>query len=152
VEINRDIFVTRAVVSYEGGARYRGAHAGEGEFVRARLVLFIAAAVVFAPGWHTGSDRRAPDAGVSVAGRILAPTVEEANVASDPKAAKASKRLDRSKPRLDLSKVVAWISRTSPHSSPDQLWLVAVAAVVLAVAGRRSSTRAPRAPPHVLTV
>ena len=120
--------------------------------MRARLVLFIAAAVVFAPGWHTDNGRRGPDAGVSVAGRILAPTVEEANVASDPAAVKASKRLDRSKPRIGFSKVIAWGSSTSAHPSPDQLWMAAVAVAVLAVAAHRPSTRAPRGPPHVLTV
>lgn len=44
--------------------------------MRSRFALFVAAAVVFAPGWH-GQDRPQPLRGSDLAASVLAPTVDE---------------------------------------------------------------------------
>lgn len=116
-----------------------------------KLVLLVAAAVVFAPGWPISEGSAAGPAGEALAGRILAPTVDEANIASDAAAIKA-KRLERTKPRFGSWKAVAWRSTPSSLQPPPPLWaplLVVSVAVAIALA---SSTTSPRGPPHVLTV
>ncbi|HZJ51783.1 MAG TPA: hypothetical protein VFF07_13290 [Actinomycetota bacterium] len=44
--------------------------------MRSRFALFVAAAVIFAPGWH-GQDRPQPLRGSDLAASVLAPTVDE---------------------------------------------------------------------------
>ena len=48
----------------------------ERSFMRSRFALFIAAAIVFAPGWH-GQDRPQPLRGSDLAASVLAPAVDE---------------------------------------------------------------------------
>ncbi len=118
--------------------------------MRAKLALLVAAAVVFAPGWPV-SDGSAPDPmGEALAGRILAPTVEEANVVSDAAAVKA-KRLERVKPRAGSWKTVAWRSASSAMPAPAPVWGPLLAVVLAAAIALALSTRSPRGPPHVLT-
>ena len=44
--------------------------------MRSRFALFVAAAVIFAPGWH-GQGRPQPLRGSDLAASVLAPTVDE---------------------------------------------------------------------------
>jgi hypothetical protein len=123
----------------------------EGEPVRAKLALLVAAAVVFAPGWPPSDGSSVHPAGDSLAGRILAPTVDEANVASDAAAVKA-KRLERVKPRAGSWKTVAGRSASSSLPPPASLWWPLLAVAVAGAIALAPSPRSPRAPPQVLTV
>jgi hypothetical protein len=60
----------------------------ERSFMRSRFALFIAAAIVFAPGWH-GQDPPQPLRGSDLAASVLAPTVDEGAVSETSKDAKA---------------------------------------------------------------
>lgn len=63
--------------------------------MRARLAMFVAAVIVFAPGASLGDDSPQPPASV-VAARMLAPTFDEPEVAAYHAAALAKKAQEQS--------------------------------------------------------
>jgi hypothetical protein len=123
----------------------------EKEAMQAKLALLVAAAVIFAPGWQASDAVTGRPAGAELAGRILAPTFDEANAASQVHRG-AYKRLERPKPRGVSSKVFAWPTAACELPPLGHLWMAAPLALLLPAVGGALSTRSPRAPPPHLTV
>lgn len=119
--------------------------------MRAKLALLAAAAVVFAPGWQVSDVATWRSGGSELAGRILAPTFDEASPASQSDRG-AHKRLDRAKPYEVFSKAFAWQGAASQLPSFEQLCLAVWVVLLLAAVAGLPSTRAPRAPPRFVTV
>lgn len=116
--------------------------------MRARLVLLLAAAVVFAPGWGDGEALWGSNTASDLAGRVLAPTFDEASVERVRKPA----LVDGSKFRTFSNKVVVDVAN-SPDSDPRIRFVLTTVVGVAAIATRRVATFRPqRAPPSLLTV
>ncbi|HEV2756557.1 MAG TPA: hypothetical protein VG318_12375 [Actinomycetota bacterium] len=118
--------------------------------MRPKLALLVAVAVVFAPGWPASHDGGVATAGEALAGRILAPTVEEADVASG-KTTVQDKRLERANPRSGSSNAIGWRSAASPPR-PSASWGSLPSLPVAGAAARAPSAMSTRAPPHELPV
>lgn len=149
-EARLDLYLIRRWTRGAALQGYLGPDSVEGKPVR-KLVLLVAAAVVFAPGWPISDGSAAGHAGEALAGRILAPAVDEANIASDAAAIKA-KRLERTKSRSGSWEAVAWRSTPSSLPPPPPLWGPLLAVSVAAAIALAPTTTSPRGPPHVLTV
>ena len=118
--------------------------------MRARVALLLTAAIVFAPGWG-GAEAVATQGPLSdLAGRILAPTFDDANSDVRSKGAVA-KRFERGKLQTSLSNAASAIAASRPRP-PRELVLAALAVFALLTSLRFSIPQTPRAPPHLLTV
>jgi hypothetical protein len=115
--------------------------------VRAKLALLAVTALVFAPGW--GTDPAPHDAGATeLAGRILAPTVDEASSISqlDPH------RQQRGKLRSSYAKEFASMP-TGTQLLPDgDLWVAVLVTICISVLTGNAYVRPARGPPHLVTV
>jgi hypothetical protein len=115
--------------------------------MRFELALLTAAAVIFAPGWQAPITSSS-SSGVELAGRILAPTFDEASAAS-PADRVAYERLEGT--HGVSSKALAWYAASAlPPVQHIQLALAVV--LLLALVAVTPATRSPRAPPHPITV
>ena len=116
--------------------------------MRTKLALLAVAAIVFAPGWGSGDAISGNDSSSDLAGRILAPTVEEAS--AQPQAKKGfPKRIDL-EPRLS-GKAEPGVIHLGRGGVPALVGLVA-AAVALLSFEELPGLRPQRAPPYLLTV
>jgi hypothetical protein len=118
--------------------------------MRAKLALIAAAAAVFAPGWQVSDVATGRSVGAELAVRILALTFDEASAASQSDRG-THKRLDRGKAREVSSKGLVWQGAASQLPSLVQRSHAGGTVLLAGVAGL-PSTRAPRAPPHFVTV
>lgn len=108
-----------------------------------RLVLFVIAAVIFAPGWY-GRGRSEPPLGGDLAARILAPTWDEGAVA---RAAPEVKPLLRGHYERFHSVTFAYLAAFIPGTlALAFLWLI-VPNRVRSILRFHTSTRVSRAPP-----
>jgi hypothetical protein len=116
--------------------------------VRPKLAVFLAVAVVFAPGWggHQLAGGERPSA--EVGARMLAPTFEEAT----DRGSSVLKRLDRSSPIGKSNKLVWWVTSPTPIIPFLGPLLAALIAIALISATEALRSRSERAPPLLLTV
>lgn len=114
--------------------------------MRSRLVLLLAAAIVFAPGW-VGSASAARDGSSSdLAARVLAPTFDEATADRTTKRA-STKQLDRSHSRSLWHKNVIGFADAGGFAPPLLVLLAAVIGLTAAATLRPHLFRPQRAPP-----
>jgi hypothetical protein len=120
--------------------------------LRAKLALFLAAAVVFAPGWGASDPAiRSMSGGEALTARILAPTVDGTRIGA--KAESSSYEvLDLAKHRPGSNKLVGLVLPPVPVPTPNQLCFAGLVSLVLIVVQRPARFQSPRSPPHLLTV
>jgi hypothetical protein len=115
--------------------------------VRAKLAVFLVAAVVFAPGWggeHFVGRNRPP---AEVGARMLAPTFDEAD-----RSGSVLKWLDQLSPTRNTNKLVPWTSSEAPPEPPSEVLLAALTALALLTTIELARPRHGRAPPYVLSI
>ncbi len=116
--------------------------------MRARLAVFLAAVVVFAPGWGSEQFAGGKRPSAEVGARMLAPTFDEAAE----RGGSFLKRLDRLSPTGEPNKLVPWASSTTAPNPPMGVLLTALIVLALLSATDPLRSRTERAPPHLLTV
>ena len=99
--------------------------------MRVKLALLAAAAVVFAPGWQASEGVIKSSAGAELAGRILAPTFDEASAASRGDRG-AYKQLERAKGLALFSKAMVWRSAATELAPLYHLWVAVLVGFLLA--------------------
>lgn len=114
--------------------------------MRAKLAVFAAAAVVFAPGWGAEGIPQQKPSPSDVAARMLAPTFEEADRSTSVK-----KRSERPKPRDTGNNYLSFLTVSSEPEPPRELILSAIVAFAFVTACQSRRTRSRRAPPLLLT-
>jgi hypothetical protein len=113
--------------------------------MRSRVAIVIAAAVVFAPGWHGQAAPRHAEGSALVA-RVLAPTVDEGTLqeaAADVKHQLSGRQLKRWRPNLTF---MATIASSVGATALVVFWIVATHRGRLNFS-YRFSNRLSRAPP-----
>jgi hypothetical protein len=122
----------------------------KGEFLRRSLVLLAGAVLIFAPGWGGEASVSLPTTASDVAGRILAPTFDEASVERTGTGT-FEKRMNRAKPYGHSSKIAPSVSGAAQMQPPAQFLLASLVALILVASRRLPNLQAQRAPPHLLT-
>lgn len=114
--------------------------------MRSRFALFLAAAVVFAPGW--GGDEPLSRIGTSsdLAARVLAPTFKEASAERSAKQA-PTKELD-GKTRSLWHRHIAGVAGGGGLQPPTLVLLAAVVALTAVATRQARFLRPQRAPPR----
>lgn len=118
--------------------------------MRSKLVLLLAAAVVFAPGGNAGEGFSHSKTPSELAGRVLAPTFTAANTERVWKPV-VTRELVSPKARSDSNRDLVGMMDGARINGPAALLLAAVGAAIALAARRLRDCRAKRAPP-VLTV
>lgn len=113
--------------------------------MRSRLVLLLAAAVVFAPGWAGGAPG-ARDARPSDLARVLAPTFDEARSDRSTKQA-STKEFDRGKTRSLWHNNVVGLAEARGFQPPPLVLLAALLGLIAAATLRSRLFHSQRAPP-----
>jgi hypothetical protein len=114
-------------------------------FVRSRLALVVAAAVILAPGWYA-RGRPEPARGADLAARILAPTWDEGTVARAAPEVKPDPRRQYVKRFRSAANLASLAAFTLGTLGLGFLWLTA-SNRVRAIGRFRRSSRLSRAPP-----
>lgn len=114
--------------------------------MRSRLVLLLAAAVVFAPGWVGGASAARDGSSSDLAARVLAPTFDEATADRTTRQA-SDKQLDRGKTRSLWHNNVGGLADADGFAPPLLVLLAAVIGLAAPATLRPQRFRPQRAPP-----
>lgn len=114
--------------------------------MRSRLVLLLAAAVVFAPGWAGGASAAQDGGSTDLAARVLAPTFDEATAERTTRKA-SDKQLDRGRTRGLWHNNVLTLADADGFEPPSLVLLTAVTGLAVAATLRPQRLRPQRAPP-----
>ena len=117
--------------------------------MRTKLVLLAVTALVFAPGWGADPAPHRPEAS-ELAGRILAPTVDEARSTSQ--LDRTAHGQQRAKLRTSYGKELVSMPAATPLHPNGDLWVVVLIAICIPALSVKVFERSARAPPRLLTI